>query len=154
MKSTVYLLFVLFIFGNLASCKKSNTETQLPKTLISSANLYGNGNEGFTKQDIVVYDSVSWNNLMTKMNSVNNVTNEFTETNIDFTSYSVIAVFDKVLGNSGNSVNILSVIENGNNVTVKLEFNHNTGSGLTVMTQPFQIVKIPVLDKTKTVVFE
>ena len=154
MKYTVYLLFALFLFGTISSCTKSSTATEIQKTVIGTDDLYGNGSEGFTQQNIVIYDAVSWNDLLVKMNSNSNVSDNFTETNIDFTSYSVIAVFDKVLGNSGNSVTVLSVFEDDNNVTVELKYNYYTGVGLTVMTQPFQIVKVPVLDKKKTVIFE
>ena len=40
-----------------------------------------------------------WNNLMTQMNSVNNVTDSFSETNIDFNQFEIIAVFDSVHDN-------------------------------------------------------
>ena len=154
MKSTVYLLFFLFTFTTLTSCKKSSTATTLPTNLIGWGSLGGNGQEGFSKQNIVVYNSATWNDLVTKMNSVNNVSDEFTETNIDFNTYSVIAVFDRVQGSSGYSVEITGVLDNGSNVIVELNYSQSAGSALTVMSQPFHIVKVPVLDKNKSVIFE
>ena len=154
MKSTVYLLFFLFAFTTLTSCKKSSATITFPTNLIGVGSLEGNGQEGFSKQNIVVYNSATWNDLVTKMNSVNNVSDEFTETNIDFNTYSVIAVFDRVQGSSGYSVQITGVFDNSSNVIVKLNYSQSVGNVLPVMTQPFHIVKVAALDKKKSVIFE
>ncbi len=53
-------------------------------TLIAKENLHGNGAEGISEQNLIISDQTTWNDLITQMNSVNNVSDNFTETDIDF----------------------------------------------------------------------
>jgi len=64
-------------------------------TLIAKDNLFGNGDEGIIEQKLIISDQITWNNLMTQINSVNNVTDSFTETDIDFSEYKIIAVLNE-----------------------------------------------------------
>lgn len=113
--------------------------------------LYGNGQENISKQNTVIKNSLDWNELMDKINSVNNVTERFSETNIDFSSYTIIAVFDEIKMNGGHSIDITDVTENDKNIIVTVE-NLLTGGMTTVITQPFHIVKIP--KRNKPFIFE
>lgn len=66
---TLLLLSLLFI-----SCNKNDLKVgPLETTLISKGELYGNGQENITKQNLAISNSADWNELMEKMNSVNNV---------------------------------------------------------------------------------
>ena len=119
--------------------------------LIAQGELYGNGDEGITKQNLVIRTQEEWDNLLNAMNSVNNVSDSFAETEIDFNSYLVIAVFDEVRGNSGCSINIAHIIEYIDSIVVDVHIA-TTISGYDVMNQPYYIVKIPVTNKN--IVFE
>lgn len=76
------------------------------------------------------------------MNSVNNVSNSFTETDINFSEYTIIAVFDEIKGNGGYSLD-LNIISNSENIIVTILDLFSTGNTPDVITQPFYIVKIP-----------
>lgn len=62
------------------------------------------------------------------------MTNDFTDTNIDFNKYQIIAVFDQIYENGGYSIDITNVI-------VKVE-NLLTGGINSIFNQPFHIIKI------------
>jgi len=112
--------------------------------------LYGNGDEKINQQNLIINSNSDWIQLMQQMNTRNNVTNNFSETNIDFNNYTIIAVFDKIYGNGGHSIDITNIIEHQNNINVTVA-NLLTGDATAVMTQPFHIVKIP--KTTKPIVF-
>ncbi|MDZ7613606.1 MAG: hypothetical protein U5K51_07850 [Flavobacteriaceae bacterium] len=78
-----------------------------------------NGTEEIIQSNFVIIDSNKWNELMTQMNSVNNVTKDFIETNIDFNQYQIIVVFDQIYGNGGHSIDITTISETENNIIVK-----------------------------------
>ena len=115
--------------------------------LIGKGSLYGNGQEGITKQNMVIKTSAAWNTLMQSMDLVNNVSNDFTETDIDFTQYQVIAIFDEIKNNDAWSIDITQIKEYADSIAVIYD-NLETGDLTTVPTQPFYIVKIPISDKT------
>ena len=54
----------------------------------------------------------------------------------------VIAIFDRVYGNGGNSIDITNITEFETNIIVTVE-NLQTGNTSSVVTQPYHIVKIP-----------
>lgn len=146
------LLFILLLLIIVISCDKDTfEETPLTVENIYKGVLYGNGQENISKQNTVIKNSLDWNELMDKINSVNNVTERFSETNIDFSSYTIIAVFDEIKMNGGHSIDITDVTENDKNIIVTVE-NLLTGGMTTVITQPFHIVKIP--KRNKPFIFE
>ena len=152
MKTKISILFIAILFGLLLSCSKSENElNQIKYTLISKGELYGNGQENISKQNLVISDTNSWNELITKMNSVNNVSEDFSEISVDFSHYDIIACFDEVKETGGHSIDITRIIENENNIIVYIE-NLLKGNMTTVMTQPYHIVKIE--KKTKPIIFE
>ena len=116
--------------------------------LIGKGELHGNGSEGITKQNLVITNKKAWDNLVDAMNSVNNVSNSFTETDIDFSKYQVIAIFDQLRSSSGYDISITNITEYADSIVVDVNHVIPNGSVLTVMTQPFHIVKIPVSDKS------
>jgi len=138
--------FLLAICLICISCTETNTRYPrvITPVLIAQGELYGNGQESITKQNLVIRTQEEWDNLLNAMNSVNNVSNSFAETEIDFNSYMVIAVFDEIRGNSGCSINISNIIEYIDKIVVDVHIVTAT-SGADVMNQPFYIVKIPVI---------
>ena len=75
------------------------------------------------------------------MNSVNNVSDNFSETNINFSEYTILAVFDEIKGNGGHSLE-LSITSDSENIIVKVADLVPEGNATTVITQPFIIKKI------------
>ena len=134
----------------MTSCSKTDDNlSPINFTAIGQKDLYGSGRENIIQQNLIISDSNSWNELLTKVNSVNNNSDGFTETNIDFVNFMVIAVFDKVYGNGGHSIDIIKITENENKVIVTID-NVLKGNATAVMTQPYHIVKIRKTDKLIT----
>jgi len=148
-----YLLsFIYSLFLVISSCSDNdgNTEAKTPIIVlqIGKGNLVGNN---VPQQNMVITTSAQWNTLLTTLDSVNNTSGSFTETNIDFNQFMIIAVFDQVFPNGGHSIDIITVDDNPQNITVDLE-RLLTGNVTSVVTQPYHIVKIP--KSTKPVVFQ
>jgi hypothetical protein len=114
---------------------------------IAQGNLYGHGEEGFSREGVVIKTDSEWEAFKQKINRTNNVVDMyFIEKKIDFSTYQIIAVFDEVKGSGGWSIDITQIIEWQDKITVYAE-NMGKGNGTRVITQPFQIVKIPVSEK-------
>lgn len=75
------------------------------------------------------------------MNSVNNVSEIFSETDINFSEYTIIAVFDEIKGNGGHGME-LNIISNSENIIAIVTDLVPEEFATTVMTQPFYIAKI------------
>lgn len=145
LKKYVFIILpVLFIF----SCSIEDDiieDYSIESTLIAKNNLYGDGAEGINQQNLVITDSNMWNNLLNQMNTVNTITDSFIETDIDFSIYHVIAVFDDIKGSGGHSLE-LSISRSSETIFVKISNQAPEGNATSVITQPFHIVKIPVID--------
>lgn len=139
MKTLVLTLAVLL---NSCSSNDNFQRQTMETTLIGKGNLTGNGAENIPRQRIVIYNRQDWTALINNMNAANNVTAGFTETNIDFNTFQVIAVFEEIKRNGGHSIDITNVVENESNIAVTVE-NLLTGGVTSVITQPYHIVKIP-----------
>lgn len=134
------ILSLLVVFS--CKCKKTNYKmTQNEPVLIAKGNLYGSGSEGIEKQSILITDVKGWNNLKTQMNAVNPVSDSFSETEIDFSNYSIIAVFDEVKGSGGHGIE-LNITSTSENTLVYIKHTAPEGIATTVMTQPYYIAKI------------
>jgi UDP-galactopyranose mutase len=146
------LLLTFITFFLLTSCSNNEevesssfTPQNIPFTTIGSGPYSGNA----VTSNLVIQNNTQWNNLMNQLTP--DVTNQFTETNIDFNNFFLVAIIDGVKPNTGYSVIITNIVENENNIIVSINHN-NSGSGFNVLTQPFHIIKIPI--QTKPFVFQ
>ena len=122
----------------------STTQTMnIESTLIAKNNLYGAGDEGITQQNLVITNTNTWQDLMDQMNSVNDATANFSETEIDFTEYQVIAVFDIIRGVEGYGLD-LDVVTLPEGISITITSIVPQGQSPSVITQPYHIIKIPV----------
>ena len=144
---------LLLAIASLSGCEKTNNiipditpVTDTIPVLIGQGVLYGNGQEGIIKQNLVIKTQTEWNNLLTAMNSVNNVSDSFTETDIDFSEYMVIAVFDEVKSNGGWSIDITDVTNYADSIVVTVQ-NLKQGDDTDITIQPYCIVRIPLSEK-------
>ncbi|MEN8125874.1 MAG: protease complex subunit PrcB family protein [Bacteroidota bacterium] len=154
MKTKKSILFIAVIHILLISCinKDDNNElNQIEFTTIGQGNLYGNGRENIVEQNLVVSNENDWNELINKMNSVNNVSNGFTKSNIDFSNFTVLAVFDEIKTSGGHSIDMIKIVENDTEIIVTID-HILPGIATTIMTQPYHIVKIS--KNNKTIIFE
>jgi hypothetical protein len=148
---TLILSLVLFL---LLSCTNNddnqsvtNLATPITFTLIGKNSI---SNPSPLLQNVLIANQTQWNTLLTSMNAVNIVSTNFSETNINFNNFDVIAVFRSPISNSASTVDIISIEENYTNRIVSVQ-NLINGDA-TDVAQPFHIVKIP--KSTKPVVFQ
>jgi hypothetical protein len=153
MKLLKFITFLLVLAGSNFSCTEEKGQEKISFIQIGQGNLYGNGEEGISKQDVIINTQEKWDILKTTMNLINNVTNSFSEMEINFNVYQIIAVFDKVYYNGYWSICIVNVIDDSDKVVVTVsEKSISSGVNPLVTTQPYQIVKIPIT--TKRIVFQ
>ncbi|MBI9067548.1 MAG: protease complex subunit PrcB family protein [Salinivirgaceae bacterium] len=153
MNTRAILISILSILLFVCSCDKEEDEPTAQPTIIcftdiGKGSLYGGGEEGIAQSNIVITNTTDWQNLMNQMDSVNSVTDQFTETNIDFGNEMIIAVFLDVKEN-GWEVQLTDILENANNIVVSKSETEFVNS---VINQPFHIVKIP--KTSKPIIFE
>lgn len=141
------LISVLFINYS-CNDKDENIEskTQINFQLIGKGELIGNS---LTQQNLVITNSAQWTTLLSTLDANNNVSGGFTETNIDFNQYMVIAVFDQTYLNGGHSIDIIAVDETASNLEINVE-KLLQGNVTSIVTQPYHIVKIPKIAKPVT----
>jgi hypothetical protein len=139
------LSLLLFLgIALLAGCSNDDDNSEMvniESTLIAKDNLFGNGDEGIIEQNLEITDQNTFDNLISQMNTVNNVSDSFSEIDIDFSQYKVIAIFDEIRENGGHSLE-LNIMSNPENIIVNITDVVPEGNATTVITQPFHIVKI------------
>lgn len=149
MKSLVLILSILL---SLTGCSDDNTKTtSITFTDIGKGELftsYQNNDDGI---NLVIGSLTDWNNLISTIDNPNNVSANFTEIDIDFSEFQIIAVFDKLRNNGGWSIDVTTITENEDNLTVNID-NLQNGDLTQIVIQPFHIIKIPINDKP--IVFE
>lgn len=147
----ILLLVVSSIFFML-SCRENEENTVMNVPI--NAQMIGKGNMSVhyvSQQNTVITNTTDWNSLLADINTANNTSGSFTETNIDFNQFMVIAVFDEVYLNGGHSIDIITVTETSQNIEVDVEKLLH-GNATSVVTQPYHIIKIP--KSAKPVVFQ
>lgn len=119
--------------------------TIVESTLIAKGNLFGSVEEGISQQNLVINDQNTWSNLMVQMNTITNVSYNFTETDIDISEYTIIAAFEEVKTNGGHDLQ-LNIMSDTEHIIVSVTDLISEGNATHVMTQPFHIVKIQNTD--------
>lgn len=140
------LFLIIILFQLSCSSNEDGPNRNINFSIIGQGQLYGNGIENIEKSNLIIENATSWNDLIDRMNTTNNVSGNFTETDINFSQFQIIAVFDKIYNTGGHSIDIIQIAENERHLMVKIG-NLLTGNDSQVLTQPFQIVKIPKTEK-------
>lgn len=142
-------LFISLSFLLLLNCNNDDEEPtpfepiEIEFTTIGQDALTTDGDEGIPESNLIITNSTDWTNLMDQIDTVNSHTDAFNETDIDFDTYLILAIFLEVKYN-GWIVEIDSIIENENVVLVSYSDTPMIGDWVA---QPFHIVKIPVTSK-------
>jgi hypothetical protein len=149
---TLFLILGIITF---TSCNSDDDTNAMPfepmaitYTEIGKGALNGNGIQGIVESNMVITDDTVWESLLNQMDSYNIVSTNFTEIDIDFNNYIIIAVFLEVKPVNW-LVEITNIMENEDNILVSQE---DTEGGFLTIDQPYHIVKIPITDKP--IVFE
>lgn len=95
---TKIITLIISSFFMLLSCSNNDDENNftaqnITPELIGKGTLDGNGSENISQQNIVISTQTQFDNLISDMNTVNNVSDSFTQTTVDFNSFMLIAVF-------------------------------------------------------------
>jgi hypothetical protein len=141
MKTAFIFILTCVFFYSCQSGDDTRSINSIDYTLISQDNLYGSGNESIDPQNMIIDNELSWTLLLSKMNSNTNVSDQFTEVDIDFTKYNVLAFFDEIRPNGGFSVDLNFSIK-GEKIIAEVVKSSPEGNATTVITQPYIIVKI------------
>ena len=142
------IFLILLTVLSICSCSENDDNQVFPQSkefdVIYNGVLSGNGSEGITQSNMVINNTIDWENLMSQMNnSFNTVTDNFSEIDIDFDNYLIIAVFLDVKP-SGWEVKITNITENESSLVIS---TNETQFASSVITQPFSIVKIRRTEK-------
>lgn len=141
MKNFYYLILSLFV---LTSCSNDDNEVIANDVQFSTVGKNSlNGGENVSQSNFVFNNQTDWNNFLTQVDAINNLSDTFTETNIDFSTFTVIAVVEEIK-TSGSEISVVNVTENTNTIHVTSEL---TMFASTVISQPFHIIKIPKTNK-------
>ena len=143
---TNFFLLLLISCNNSTEIQNLTNQTITP-VLIGKSSI---SNPEPPLQNTLIINQMQWNQLLASLNAVKNVSINFTETNVDFNNYDVIAVFRNPISNTTSSIDITNVTENQTNRIVTVQ---KLRDGISAdVAQPFHIVKIP--KSTKPVVFQ
>lgn len=143
MKKTILILSLLFLLN---ACNSDDSERQtVPVTYSLIFHNHVSGKEGDKKSNLVIKTTTEWNSLLANP-KINGNTYGYSETEIDFTKYQVIAMFDEMHPYNGYFVDIKQIQESKTTIYVYLEYK-NIGGIATVLTQPLTIAKIPKTSK-------
>jgi len=155
MKNILKIAILSMVLINCSNNDNNNVPTTFEPQNIDFINI-GKGHNLYYRTDenensleiqkIVFTNSSEWNVFLSKIS--NNEVSKFTETDIDFTTYQVIVIIDSWRPSYGWYIDINTITELENEIKVKITSIENEKEHLlTVMTQPYHIVKIPKTDK-------
>ncbi len=153
MKTYLIAILTFISFVAITACNDNdgfNSQTVdseiIAKTFIASGN-------GYSNLHSVLYSQNEWDILLNSLEGLGVNTEYIIDAEnqeIDFNNFQLIAVFYDGITSSGTTIDITNITENENEIVVTVE-NLHIGT-TTDVAQPFEIVKIPKIDKP--VVFE
>ena len=117
-------------------------------TSLTKGNLFGNGAEGFKKENIVISSKEEWRSFLSKMDTTNKVSKAF-ENAIDFSKEMVLVCMDKVRNSGGFSVEIMEAVKEADTLLIKVQSKGPKPMAMVtaVMIQPYHIIKIKKTNK-------
>jgi len=149
------LLFILIIILNINCASKAEQyDTELSFIDLAKSSLHGAGREGIKKSGIVIQTQKEWQELLAKMKGKNSLPKQLTDTSIDFSKQTVIAVFTDVLSSGGYSININTIVNKKDFVEVTAKTKRPSGPAIFVMTQPYHIVLVDKITKKVAFTFQ
>lgn len=141
-----YVYTVIIIIVSFWSCKSDFKDVSLEQITV------GKGEYSYTETDtarqyFLVTNDIHWQHVKSKVSG-----GTITDPSIDFSMYTILGIIDRVQPSNGFSADIVSVIEEEDDIVVKSDFSSPVGGSATVLTRPYHFVKVPKIDKP--VVFE
>ena len=146
-KNILKLIFFSILSFCLVSCgnvKSNKTDSkQISFEYLKQGNLYGAGDENCKSGVEMIETFDSMQELIGRMNSINQtITEESWQNPIFFQTNSILAVFDTVIGNGGNRIEIEKISHHNDTLLVLISRNHPEGPSTLEITQPYVLAKI------------
>ncbi|BDD04247.1 protease complex subunit PrcB family protein [Aureibacter tunicatorum] len=136
-------LLLMLMSVMLLSCSDSQTQSKnFTAVDIAQGNLLGAGEEGIQQENVVIKDEKSWNELLKKMDKVNDVSSHFSRQKVDFNKNMIIASFEGVKSSGGYGI-ALKVKPDSDKIIVEVKRISPEGMASMQMTQPYHIIEIP-----------
>ena len=141
MKLFITIIFSLLFIG----CPKNE---QGGFTSLSKGNLFGAGEEGFKKENIIISSNEEWKSFLLKIDTTNKVSETF-ENAIDFSQDMIIVCIDKVRNTGGFSIEVIDIVIEGDTFLVKVKSTGPKPMDMvtSAIMQPYHIVKISTTSK-------
>ena len=141
MKLFITIIFSLLFIG----CPKNE---QGGFTSLSKGNLFGAGEEGFKKENIIISSKEEWKSFLLKIDTTNKVSETF-ENAIDFSQDMIIVCIDKVRNTGGFSIEVIDTVNEGDTFLVKVKSTGPKPMDMvtSAIMQPYHIVKISTTSK-------
>jgi len=146
---------LLLIVTACSTVKKSKNDPvasvrMVPFTAVGKGALFGGGQEGFSETESslhVLRTEDQWREFKSKMNSVNQISGGFKESELDFNTEMLVAIIDKVRGSGGYEITIAEVSETATKIVVAVKYSDPPEMAASVLTQPFHVIRIPTTTK-------
>lgn len=150
----LFISLILIVTGcnttkNIEENIPESTQT-VPFTAIGKGALFGGGQEGFSETETTVHvlrTEEEWSKFKAQLNSVNQITDGFKENELDFNTEMLVAIIDKVRGSGGYEIAISNVSETATKIVIAIKYSDPPEMAASVLTQPFQIIRIPTTTK-------
>jgi hypothetical protein len=120
---------------------------QIEFETIGKGSLYGAGEEGIEESNLLIRSNQEWTGLKKNIDAVNKVSQNFKEHEVNFDEYYLIVCFDRVRPNGGYSIKVKDVLEREEQIEVLIERPKPQGMAISVLIQPYHIIRIPITDK-------
>ncbi len=151
MKYFILSLLSLLLFNCNSSKPLKQTvqkNTKVNYKIVAQSALHGNGAEQIKPGSYIIKDQKSWQDLLKKMDRVNNESSKFAINEIDFDKSMIVAVFDPVMGSGGVKLKVNQVKETEDMLIVSVGHKHPQEQlSIMVMNQPYLILMLPKTDK-------
>ena len=147
MKKLFFIVFIIIFAGCKTTVKtdvKNSSFDMSDFKTVSKGMLFGDGEERINKSTLIIRDKKAWEMLTERMNTVNNVSNNFKGLPIDFSKEIVVAVFDQIRTSGGFTTTVFQVqyINGETKIVYTIEKPKATDMVTKVMTQPYHLIKL------------
>jgi hypothetical protein len=143
MKILVYGLIMLFV----VACDVDEFKS-VDASVVGRGNFHVYMQESIFKSCSIITDNSGWQELVRKLNLFKDTNSDFVKTNIDFSQYDVIAVFDRIRTGVYYAVKI-DLIEGRNMLFIKVSHEKNMNQQpIGDNIQSYLIVKVLKINKS------
>ncbi len=143
-----YFSIALIFLLSCGTAQPINSVELIRINTIQVGNLYGGGEEGFSRSVRVIHSLEEWHNLVKELGKINVFESDFDAHSFDFNKHHLFFCIDNVRSTGGYSLSVPNNVEQKEKTIVKVKINEPNGPAVEVLTQPFLLFSMV---KTKNV---